>query len=337
MLYVLYGAALDIGKVSREYFQGKGIEVIEKYNFLSRNSDINTWLDEKKFVREEDINHCDFYYELNGLYVGFNKEQIIDAVHGIKDCLLTMSVTSIQFIEHLKIAYGDYVTIIYSYIDEEALDKITKSQTGISEAEIEKRMKVSKQIKKIYLENSIYFDEVVLFDNKDIFSYESLKIQYDIIISKHKKIERMLNNNRYIEIPYIGSEPYMFVSYSHRDESKVFAVLNMLQKYGFRIWYDEGIEGGTNWRLMLRDKIKQSACMLLFSSKNSVMSEAVKDEISKAEGFDIPIITVQLDSSKFDTYREEVLNMNQKINFSDIEYQKKLLKSLPTKTKNDAL
>jgi hypothetical protein len=38
---------------------------------------------------------------------------------------------------------------------------------------------------------------------------------------------------------YTGSEPYLFVSYSHRDTAKVYPILDALHDRKYRIWYDE--------------------------------------------------------------------------------------------------
>ena len=47
---------------------------------------------------------------------------------------------------------------------------------------------------------------------------------------------------------YKGDEPYIFVSYSHKDAPAVFPELTRLRGEGFNIWFDEGIEAGTEWR-----------------------------------------------------------------------------------------
>ena len=47
--------------------------------------------------------------------------------------------------------------------------------------------------------------------------------------------------------PYEGNEKYIFVSYSHSNSDKVAPILEKLNDEGFRIWYDEGIEWGTEW------------------------------------------------------------------------------------------
>lgn len=46
-------------------------------------------------------------------------------------------------------------------------------------------------------------------------------------------------------VAYEGSEPYIFVSYSHKDSATVLPVISELQAEGFRVWYDASIEAGT--------------------------------------------------------------------------------------------
>lgn len=46
---------------------------------------------------------------------------------------------------------------------------------------------------------------------------------------------------------YEGNEPYIFVSYAHKDSNHVLPIITSLQAQGFRVWYDAGIEAGTEW------------------------------------------------------------------------------------------
>ena len=171
---------------------------------------------------------CDFQYELNGLHVGFNKEQIIDSAHGQKNCLITMSVTSIDLIKQLKQAYRDYVTIIFSYTDAETLYDMTSSQAGISFEEVNERMNVSEKIKEVYLENIQWFDFVVLYSETAVYGMDKLELQYNYIIKKRQMIEKKLNNERYVELPYVGTEKYVFISYFHKDKNDIYAILSRL-------------------------------------------------------------------------------------------------------------
>ena len=47
--------------------------------------------------------------------------------------------------------------------------------------------------------------------------------------------------------PYEGDEPYLFLSYSHKDSEKAGKIIRVLKKNGFRVWYDEGITPGAEW------------------------------------------------------------------------------------------
>lgn len=46
---------------------------------------------------------------------------------------------------------------------------------------------------------------------------------------------------------YKGENPYIFVSYAHKDKDIVYPVIEELQNRGYRIWYDEGIEASEEW------------------------------------------------------------------------------------------
>lgn len=71
---------------------------------------------------------------------------------------------------------------------------------------------------------------------------------------------------------YEGNEPYVFVSYSHRDEETVYPILDLLYDRRFRIWYDESCETGNDFRQELRSKIEGAEAILLFVSANSMGS-----------------------------------------------------------------
>ena len=57
---------------------------------------------------------------------------------------------------------------------------------------------------------------------------------------------------------YNGDEPYVFVSYSHSNSSAVYPELAWLKESEFNIWYDEGIEAGTEWREEIGKAIKNA-------------------------------------------------------------------------------
>jgi len=72
---------------------------------------------------------------------------------------------------------------------------------------------------------------------------------------------------------YKGDEPYIFVSYSHSNSAAVFPELVWLKDQGFNIWYDEGIEGGTEWRGEIAQAIKHASLFVYYVTPESVQSE----------------------------------------------------------------
>ena len=46
---------------------------------------------------------------------------------------------------------------------------------------------------------------------------------------------------------YRGNEPYVFVSYAHKDKDIVFPEIKRFNDAGFHVWYDEGISPGNEW------------------------------------------------------------------------------------------
>ena len=48
-------------------------------------------------------------------------------------------------------------------------------------------------------------------------------------------------------VAYEGTEPYIFISYSHKDSNVVFPAIRALQEAGYPVWYDAGIQAGSEW------------------------------------------------------------------------------------------
>ena len=82
---------------------------------------------------------------------------------------------------------------------------------------------------------------------------------------------------------YKGNDPYIFVSYCHKDDARVWPVIEGLQKRGMRVWYDEGIEWGSHWDEVIFEHLSGCACVVAFVTNNFLQSENCKDEISYAK------------------------------------------------------
>ena len=65
---------------------------------------------------------------------------------------------------------------------------------------------------------------------------------------------------------YEGAEPYCFVSYAHINSDRVYPIVEQLMQRGIRLWYDDGIEAGSDFREFIAEKIRDSWQVLLFAS-----------------------------------------------------------------------
>ena len=91
---------------------------------------------------------------------------------------------------------------------------------------------------------------------------------------------------------YEGSEPFIFVSYAHSDNEIIYPLINQLAKYGYRIWFDEGIKVGDEWIEFIASKVFICEQAILFVSNNSINSPNVRKEINFALSENKKIITV---------------------------------------------
>ena len=71
---------------------------------------------------------------------------------------------------------------------------------------------------------------------------------------------------------YTGKEPYLFISYSHKDTASVYPILDILHEHKYRLWYDESCETGNDFRDELKNKIEGSSGIILFVSEASMNS-----------------------------------------------------------------
>lgn len=96
---------------------------------------------------------------------------------------------------------------------------------------------------------------------------------------------------------YIGKEPYLFVSYSHRDTAKVYPILDALYDRKYRLWYDESCETGNDFRDELRERIEGSEAVLLFVSESSMSSPFCGMEIIVARENGKRLYPIYLDNA----------------------------------------
>lgn len=94
---------------------------------------------------------------------------------------------------------------------------------------------------------------------------------------------------------YEGKEPYIFISYAHKDSQRVLPIIEGLQNRGFRVWYDAGIEAGTEWPEYIAEHLMHAECVIAFISENSLASPNCRQEIFFAMDERKSILVVYLD------------------------------------------
>ena len=98
--------------------------------------------------------------------------------------------------------------------------------------------------------------------------------------------------------PYEGTEPYIFVSYSHADSERVLPVLTELDRAGYRIWYDKGIPWSAEWQAIIQERLDHCAVCLAFLSPSSVESKHCRREIHYADKVSKPIFSAYLEKTE---------------------------------------
>jgi hypothetical protein len=97
---------------------------------------------------------------------------------------------------------------------------------------------------------------------------------------------------------YSGTEPFIFVSYCHKDWRQVYPTISCLNAKGYRVWYDDGIQGGDDWRSVIQDRVERCEIFLPFVTQGYCESSGCKSEIAVADEDQKRIIPLFLDKSK---------------------------------------
>lgn len=83
-------------------------------------------------------------------------------------------------------------------------------------------------------------------------------------------------------------KPYVFVSYSHKDMEQVTGIINRMVQNGYNVWFDEGIDPGTEWDETIAQHINGCSYFIAFISKNYIDSKNCKDELNYSRDLDKP-------------------------------------------------
>lgn len=91
-----------------------------------------------------------------------------------------------------------------------------------------------------------------------------------------------MNERKILVSPYEGEEPFIFISYSHKNKDAALSIVEHLQKDGYRVWYDEGIHPGSEWDEYIAQFVANCTLFIALLSDEYLLSSNCKDELNYA-------------------------------------------------------
>lgn len=92
--------------------------------------------------------------------------------------------------------------------------------------------------------------------------------------------------------------PHVFISYAHRDSERVRPFFDRMLEGNCNIWYDNGIEVGSEWPAQIQKSIETCAVFLPIVTENLVESRNCRKEISYAVAAGKPILPLYLEDTE---------------------------------------
>ena len=107
--------------------------------------------------------------------------------------------------------------------------------------------------------------------------------------------------------------PYIFISYAHADRALVLPIVRALQAANIDLWYDEGIEAGSEWPEYIAEKVMNCSKFVLFISNAYLASQNCKRELNFAISRKKDILSVHLEAVQLSPGMEMQLGTYQAI------------------------
>lgn len=129
---------------------------------------------------------------------------------------------------------------------------------------------------------------------------------------------------------YRGNEPYVFVSYAHKDKDIVFPEIKRFNDAGFHVWYDEGISPGNEWSDEIAEALTKCTVFVVMLTPTSAPRESVLNEISFALDEGKPLLAVYLEDTELPPGLRLRISRKQailKYNMTDEEYDFKYIEA----------
>ncbi len=136
------------------------------------------------------------------------------------------------------------------------------------------------------------------------------------------------NSNFFKGEVYEGNEAYAFISYAHKDNETVLPLISDLNEKGLRVWFDEGIEAGSEWPEYLAEHLAKASVVLAFISGNFDESKYCRREMHYATKLNKPIISIYVDDTELSYGLEMELSSIQGFKKSNFTSEEMLVQSI---------
>ena len=97
--------------------------------------------------------------------------------------------------------------------------------------------------------------------------------------------------------PYEGDKPYIFISYAHADDDAVLPIVSDMHRRGYNIWYDEGIEVGSEWQECIASHLADAHLVVAFISNAYMRSDNCRREMHYAQSKKIKTINIFIEET----------------------------------------
>ena len=123
---------------------------------------------------------------------------------------------------------------------------------------------------------------------------------------------------------------YVFISYAHRDGQNALRIIRLLQSKGVKIWYDNGIHAGSEWRAELESRIKNCGYFISLISPNYFKSKNCSRELNYAADRLDNILMIYLEKTQlpvgYEMYHNEIQAIYQ-YRYCDEEFMGRLFRA----------
>ncbi|MEL7454558.1 MAG: TIR domain-containing protein, partial [Pseudomonadota bacterium] len=90
----------------------------------------------------------------------------------------------------------------------------------------------------------------------------------------------------------------VFLSYRRTDQPLAQKLVESLQSQGVKVWWDQMIEGGEDWREAIVENLTSARALVILFSEECNTSKQLKKELSIADGLDKEVIPVLIENTK---------------------------------------